>query len=117
MNKIILPFPPASNNLFPTGKNNRRFKSKRYKAWLAICPEITDIKFEGMVTVSYLIYFPNDRICDGQSYMKAPLDYIVAQGVLKDDNRRIVKGEQWMDGGIDKKNPRVEMMIRRFDGV
>ena len=100
---------------YPTGKNGKRFKSKRMKDWEKSCPDLTEFpKFE-KATVSYLIFFPDDRIRDGQSYQKAPLDYLVKQGIFKDDNRRIVKGEQWFDGGIDRENPRIEITIKAIN--
>lgn len=31
--RVVLPMPPTSNHLFPTGKNGRRYKSPEYKEW------------------------------------------------------------------------------------
>lgn len=114
--KITLPFPPSVNGMFAQNKKNAklRFKTKEYKAWLASCPELDDYKCDGQCTISYLIFFPDDRIRDGQNYMKAPLDYLCAQGVIEDDNRRIVKGEQWIDGDIDRDNPRIVITVRKM---
>lgn len=111
--KIVLPFCPSANMAYPTAKNGRRIKSKRLKDWILSCPDLSDCpKFE-KCTISYLMFFPDDRIRDGQSYLKLPLDYIVSQGILEDDNRRIVRGEQWFDGGNDKENPRIEITIKK----
>ena len=117
MIKLILPFPPSVNHLFAQNKQNAklRFKTKKYKDWIEECEKIKiDEKAEGECTISYKIFFPDDRIRDGQNYIKAPLDFLVQHGVIKEDNRRIVKGEQWIDGGIDRKNPRVEITIKEF---
>jgi len=110
--KITVPFPPSSNMCYPTARNGRRVKSKRLKNWLASCGDFTDIEKFEKCTVSYLMFFPDDRIRDGQSYMKPTLDWIVSQGIMEDDNRRIVKGEQWIDGGNDRENPRIEITIK-----
>lgn len=120
---IILPFPPSSNMAYPSvtvkpkkGKPfSRRVKSERAKEWEAGAPDYSDIEPFKKCTISYKIFFPNDRICDGQSYLKLPLDYIVSQGIVEDDNRRIVKGEQWIDAGNDKENPRIEITIREIE--
>jgi Holliday junction resolvase RusA-like endonuclease len=99
---------------YPTGKNGRRFKSKRMKEWEMSCPDLFNYPEFKKATVSYLMFFPDDRVRDGQSYQKAPLDYITNQGIFEDDNRRIVKGEQWFDGGIDRENPRIEITIKEY---
>ena len=114
--KLAVPFPPSSNMAYPTvkrGKKLMRVKSDRYKEWLRKCPEL-DIKLTGEFTISYHMYFPDNIVRDGQSYMKLPLDYLVKQGVLEEDNRFIVRGEQWIDCGNDKENPRIEINIRRI---
>ena len=114
--KFVLPFPPSSNMAYPTvkrGKKLVRITSERMKEWLKFAPrleEYPDIKTP--VFVKYKMFFPDDRVRDGQSYLKPTLDYIVKQKVLEDDNRRIVKGEMWWDGGIDRENPRIEIEIK-----
>lgn len=119
ISQIVLPFCPSSNMAYPTislgGKKTKRVKSKRMRVWEASCPIIDWVHIHKKCTISYKIFFPNDAIRDGQSYMKAPLDYIVSQGIIEDDNRRIVKGEQWVDGGIDRENPRIEITIKEID--
>lgn len=115
--KLSLPFPPSSNTAYPTvvkGRKAIRVKSKKLKDWIRDAPDI-DEKLEGQFYISYRIYFPDDRERDGQNYMKVPLDYLVSQGVFKDDNRKYIKGEQWLDMGNDKDNPRIEIDIRHVD--
>lgn len=115
--KIILPFPPSSNTAYPTvikGGKPVRVKSAKLKKWLKSAP-LLDEKTEGRVVISYRIFFPDDRVRDGQNFLKVPLDYLVDQGVINDDKRQILKGEQWMDGGIDRENPRVEIVINEVE--
>lgn len=63
------------------------------------------------VHVHYTFYWPCKRARDGQNYMKVALDYLVNQGVLVDDNYHYVSGETWGHGGVDKHNPRVEIIV------
>lgn len=118
MNKLILPFPPSVNHLFAQNKQNARlrFKTKAYKTWIEKCADFIE-KPEAAIlycTVSYKLFFPDNRIRDGQNYMKAPLDLLVTEGIIFADDRRHVKGEQWIDGGVDKLNPRVEIIIKEI---
>lgn len=118
--KIILPFPPSSNTAYPTvkrGHKNIRIKSANLKKWISSAPDLSEYKIPTPCTISYKMFFPDDRERDGQSYLKVPLDYLVKQGCLPDDNRKYVKGEQWLDYGNDKKNPRVEMIIKKWKPV
>jgi Holliday junction resolvase RusA-like endonuclease len=111
IHKFILPFPPSVNGLYGGGSGQKRFPSKKYKAWLAQCPELTYCGLNQPLIINYKFSWPDLRIRDGQNYMKAPLDYLVNQGVLKDDNWTIVIGETWSHTGIDRKNSRVEIEI------
>jgi len=108
---IILPFPVSVNALYVNKGRGKRYKSKRYVAWLKKCPNLSDYRHNGKCYITYTLFPPDNRIRDGQNFMKAPLDYIVNQGVISDDNMNIVIGEQWLKGCIDKVNPRIELKI------
>jgi Holliday junction resolvase RusA-like endonuclease len=109
--KIILPYPPSVNTAYGQSKGRRRFKSKKYVNWLAKCPKLFASKINHEVEITYKVYFPDNRIRDGQNILKVCLDYLVSSGVIVDDNWKIVKGERWIACGIDKQNPRVEIEI------
>lgn len=109
---IILPFPPSVNGLYGGGSGQKRFPSKKYKAWLAKCPELHRLGIDEPVKITYVFAWPDRRRRDGQNYMKATLDYLVNCGVLKDDNWDIVTSEEWKHVGVDKANPRVEVVIK-----
>lgn len=115
---ITLPFPPSSNTAYPTvslgGKRTKRIKSKKLNDWIKSAPRLNDIKAPTPCTIIYRIFFPDNRPRDGQNYLKVTLDYLVAQEVLQDDNRKYVKGEAWIDCGTDKDNPRIEIMIKEY---
>ncbi|PSL23453.1 RusA family crossover junction endodeoxyribonuclease [Dyadobacter jiangsuensis] len=108
---IILPFPPSVNSLFGGGSKQKRFPSKKYKAWKAACPQLEAAGISTPVHIHYTFAWPCRRKRDGQSYFKAVTDYLVSQGVIADDNYEIVDSESWDHVGVDKTNPRVEIRI------
>lgn len=108
--KITLPFPPSVDGLYGGGSKQKRFPSKRYKEWIAKCPELHE-RIYGIVHIEYKFFWPDKRRRDGQNYMKATTDYLVNNGVIEDDNWEIVTSENWTHGGVDKENPRVEITL------
>ena len=96
---VVLPMPPTSNNLF-AGKA-RRYRSWTYKKWLAeadlawLRQSVTPI--HGPVTVTISLGRPDRRRRDCFNYEKAPIDFLVARGLIDDDSliRRGVI--QWSD--------------------
>jgi Holliday junction resolvase RusA-like endonuclease len=109
--QITLPFPPSVNGLYGGGSGQKRFPSKKYKEWIKTCPSLSPFGLNRPCRIVYTFYWPDKRIRDGQNYMKAPLDFLVNQGVLSDDNWSIVTSETWFHGGIDRNNRRVEIEI------
>jgi Holliday junction resolvase RusA-like endonuclease len=89
----------------------RRVKSVRYKKWLKTAPDLPTMDIKPPIKIHYDIYFPDNRIRDGQNYLKIPLDYMVSKKLLPDDDRRYVVGESWDDCGNDKENPRIVIYI------
>ena len=93
--RMIVPAPPTANNLFPTGKGNRRFMSKEYKAWLEIAVPL----FRAMtkppsfpVEICIVIVPGNGwRVSsDIANREKGITDALVKAGVLPDDNQKYV---------------------------
>lgn len=109
--KFTLPFPPSVNALYGGGSGQKRFPSKKYKDWLKSCPELISMALQGPLKINYIFSWPDLRVRDGQNYMKAPLDYLVNQNILQDDNWNIVTSETWSHSDIDRQNPRVEIEI------
>lgn len=86
-------------------------------AWLAI--EAGVRLGAGPASVHIRFWSPNMRsLPDGDNVLKAVLDGLVKGGakVLKDDNVKVVvdKRATWM--GVDKTNPRVEVVARLVEG-
>ena len=63
----------------------------------------------------YTIFFPDNRGADvmniGAIVEKFTSDCLTKFGWIQDDNRRILKGVSFWDGGIDRKNPRAEIEL------
>jgi len=108
---IELPFPPSVNGLFGGGSKQKRFKSASYKKWLASLETLKSLNIDHHTHIHYRFYWPDLRVRDGQSYLKATTDYLVSQNVLCDDNWKIVGSESWDHGGVDRENPRVDIYI------
>lgn len=109
-----LPFPVSVNGMLGGGGGQQRFKSKSYKAWLAKCPALSPINIDYPVHVSYEFSWPCKRARDGQNYMKCVLDYLVNQGVMVDDNWKIVQSETWRHVGVNSKNSYVIVKIHKL---
>lgn len=109
--KFVLPFPPSVNAMYGGGSGQKRFPSKKYKAWLKSCPKLVPLMISQEVDIHYTFTWPDNRVRDGQNYMKAVLDYLVNEGVLQDDNWKIVVGETWVHKGVQKNEGKVEVEI------
>lgn len=63
----------------------------------------------------YTIFFPNNRGADvmnvGAIVEKFTSDCLTKFGWIEDDNRRVLKGVMFWDGGIDRDNPRAEIHL------
>ncbi len=96
---LKLPIPPSVNALY--SGNHRRFKSKRYKAWIAEAEDaIQGEKFtmmSGNIEVTYRICSPDNRRRDLENYSKALSDFLVDHKIIEDDSniQRLVM--EWAD--------------------
>lgn len=108
--QITLPFPPSVNSMYGGGSKQKRFPSKKYKAWLASCPELPKMQFSG-IKLTYRFYFPDNRERDTENGVKAVSDFLVKQGFLVNDSWKEIKLMVLEPMGIDRKNPRVEIIV------
>lgn len=98
---IRLPIPPSVNNLFVNGKNGQgRYPSSRYTAWKREAQEaILDQVIRGGLVLPMTITFQVgltitiSEKCrsDLDNCAKAIIDFLVAQGIIQDDSKRIVR--------------------------
>lgn len=98
MIRLKLPIPPSVNALY--SGNHRRFKSKRYKAWIAEaegCIEGHHSPLAGNLEVCYRICSPDSRRRDIGNYEKALSDFLVDHKMIEDDShiQRLVM--EWAD--------------------
>jgi Holliday junction resolvase RusA-like endonuclease len=96
--------------MFGGGSGQQRFPSKKYKTWLKACPELPAHNFDS-VTLEYRFYFPDNRNRDSENYVKAVSDFLVKACVLVDDNWHVVKSMLLLPMGIDRGQPRIEIVI------
>jgi Holliday junction resolvase RusA-like endonuclease len=109
-----LPFPPSVNKAYGNRSNQKRFKSKAYKAWEQSCPELTLPEkgaIDWPVAVVYRFYLPDRRLRDVANYEKLVTDQLVKKCVLVDDNFKIIKSMHLHFSGVDRGNPRVDIEI------
>lgn len=115
MIEFSLPFPPSVNSLFGGGSKQKRFKSKRYKEWEKSCPVIPCPMIDKPVTITLTYYLPDMRLRDIDNYSKAVIDKMVNDGLLVDDNYKIIQELIARFGGIDKGNARVNISVALID--
>ena len=66
------------------------------------------------INIKYLFYLDADRIVDDLNLSACMDDLLIANGIIKDDNRRIVKGHDGTRSYVDRDNPRTEIYITRM---
>lgn len=109
--RFRLPFPPSVNGLFRNFIRGR-VKTGQYKKWIKeafiVFEKQTFFRLPGRVTIKILLFRPDKRKRDLDNYVKALLDFLVAQGVIEDDStvqslmvawaKEIKKeGESWVE--------------------
>ena len=93
MFKACLPVPPTANNLFPTGRSGKRFKSKAYTVWeheALASYRLQHLRPEmmlGRLVAEYRYSFPDKRRRDIANFEKAITDFLKQMGVFEDDSQ------------------------------
>lgn len=105
MTIVTLPWPPAVNNLF-FNAGKRRVRSSRYTAWIAEAltrlREQSPTPIKGSFHVRIICDRPNRIRRDLDGLLKAPLDLLVAAGVIEDDSLAQSIAIQWSDAAPAK---------------
>lgn len=90
MTTITLPWPPAVNNLFFNAARGGRVKSKRYASWSteawAMLLQQRPAPVQGPFRLTVVAERPDNRRRDLDGLLKAPLDLLVACGIVQDDS-------------------------------
>lgn len=75
--------------------------------------------FKTPVRITYTIFFANKRNTDlgnvGAIIGKYAEDCLVELQYIEDDSRKFVKEIRYKDGGIDRDNPRAEMVVEELE--
>ena len=85
---VTIPFPPSTNSLWRAVKG-RNIKSKAYRAWEQMAGKVLMTqrleRLAGPVDVTIKLCKPDKRRHDIDNRIKAPLDLLVAHGLIDDD--------------------------------
>ena len=101
--RIVLPFPPTVNNMYPADKSGRRYLSGKGKAFKAevkarVLEQHGFVKpLTGALSATVELVPPDKRRRDIDNYHKALFDSLGAAGVFEDDSQihvlHVCKGE------------------------
>ena len=77
-----------------------------------------DLHFKKPVQVTFTLWEPDKRRRDLSNALSVAdkffLDVLVEYGILKDDNVCCVPEVHYLYGGIDRKNPRIEVIMKEI---
>lgn len=113
--EICLPYPPSVNHYWKHTRQGRHYISKAGRQFKSIATEICKQfdPFDGPVEIRIEIYFPDNRARDLDNLPKGIFDSLVDAGLIKDDNKGIIKKYSIEDKGVVKKG-RCILKIRSF---
>jgi crossover junction endodeoxyribonuclease RusA len=120
MIKLIIPEIPPSNNKYMGNSNSHHIYRKEKEKWAEIImwevkSQLKKIDAFQKAVVKLKYFFKDSRRRDPDNYSgKFILDGLVKAGVLVDDSFDCIKLE--LESEVDKKNPRIEIEIRRRRG-
>jgi len=86
---------------------------KHYKS--VIRPQVDGMQFD-YITLTFVLHRGDNRVVDRANILsiheKFFCDALVECGCLPDDNDSYIKWTKYRTGGIDKSNPRVDIIVR-----
>lgn len=90
--------------------------SKRFIEWNKVAQQIMSLKYRGLKAsdvecITMTIFPSTKRKSDLSNKFESIADLLVDVGVIEDDNWFVVPKVVMLFGGVDKKNPRVEVEI------
>lgn len=113
MHEFIFPFPPSINALYGGGSKQRRFKSKKYKQWELLAPKTPVLNLDN-IKIQYHMTFPDRRMRDSKNFLKAIDDWLVKCETIKDDNWKVLRHEEIIICGVNKKNPHIKVICAPY---
>lgn len=110
---ICMPFPPSVNRLWRNvrGRTLLSSEGRKYRnhAIAATLMSRSMVFGDAQVEISISAWLPDNRRRDADNLFKAPLDALVAAGVLDDDSQIVALSIR--KAGIDRENPRLEVTV------
>ena len=119
--RLVLPLPPSVNAMYFSTKYGKRVRTKKAIAWFdeaeSIIKKSMDEQGWSMVSgekviVDINVHWPDARIRDTNNLSKPTPDALEHAGVFDNDRWALLR---FIDFDIDRENPRVDIVIRRFD--
>jgi len=113
--------PSKKNSRRPFVRNGRmmNFPSQRYVDWhrdalteLKLTCNVVD-PIERINDITLTFYAPNKRKYDLTNRAESIMDLLVDGGILSDDNWEVVPKVTLIHGGVEKEDPRCEIVINR----
>lgn len=115
--RIVLPFPPSANTAYPTNKNGRRHLSKRgaeFKQEAGILARQAlagvEVREGTLVHMDFALWFPTNRAADVDNFQKLAKD-VICEVLGIDDRWQVIPRLMVEARGVDKDNPRCEMLV------
>ena len=116
MNKLILPLPPSYNHAYLTTRQGKRIMTNECRDWkeyarLSVLKQIGHKPpAEAILIIQYNFYFADNRRRDVPDNYSKVLRDILKDTIVKDDCWQCIGQEHFGPHGIDKDNPRVEII-------
>lgn len=122
MKPLILKLPPSVNHMYINAKirgRNMRILNKYANDWYKDALEKTIVYMQesGWQTadektiLELYFYYPNSRLRDSHNTLKILLDLLERGGIYSNDKYALPRV---MDFQLDKGNPRVEIILKKF---
>ena len=90
-----LPFPPSVNSAYANVPGRGRVKSERYRSWERVAKvDLLRQKPKRMKGPVHVTIYLEDNLgarSDADNRIKVPLDFIVSNKIIEDDNSKIVR--------------------------
>lgn len=110
MHEFYFPFPPSVNGMYGGGSGQKRFKSKKYKEWERAAPDLPALGLT-RVHIKYYLTFPDKRVRDSKNFLKAIDDWLVAKGVIVDDDWKCIVHEEIIPCGVNRDQNGVRVLL------
>lgn len=108
-----IPSKKNSKQIVCRGRFPMVLPSKAYKEWHKVASlQLPKIKISDIVELTIVFYFPDARDTDLSNKCESVMDLLVDNGVIEDDNWRVVPRLVLQAGGISRDNPRAEITWR-----